>query len=315
MDEFSISSGGVIEPDEPDEPNGAPVGEPPSEETPPQGAATLHRSATKRVFGGVCGGLAERFDVDPNIVRVVFVVLALVYGLGIALYLAMWVLIPRDPSVSGVVVEPAEDAPRVKWLRYALPLSLVVLAVIFIATIRVVPTLGKAFSLLWLVFLVVLAVIALFTPARRLTFRRLVALAFLGFISFLIVLSGATLLTLQVIGVPLEGGSGLRDWQPTTMSEVQPYYRGAFGSTTIDLSHVDFSGTTSVTASEGIGQLIVDVPADVTVDLHTHVGIGNIDTNDFVALAPTTPKHGAANLVLTLDVGIGNIQLFRVVNR
>ena len=289
----------------------------PQHTEPPQDNATLRRSATKRIFGGVAGGLSERFDVDANIVRVVFVVLALVWGLGIALYLAMWVLIPRGPSSGAVADEPIEDAPRVRWLRYALPLSIVVLAVIFISTIRVVPTLGKAFSLLWLVFLVVLAVIALFSPARRLTFRRFVALAFLGFISFLIVISGAALLSLQVIGVPVQGGSGARQWSPTTQGEVLHHYHGAFGAMNIDLSHVTFHGTTAVTATEGIGKLLVEVPAGVTVDLRTHVGIGNVENYD----AGIDPTGGAvhvvhqpgANLVLNLQVGIGQIQVVHIV--
>jgi phage shock protein C len=283
---------------------------PPSHDT----TTTLHRSATKRVFGGVAGGIAERFDIDANIVRVVFVVLALVYGLGIALYLAMWVLIPKASSSDAVVAESVDDAPRVRWLRYALPLAILVLAVIFIATIHSVPNLGKAFSLVWLIFLVLLAVIALFSPARRLTFRRLVALAFLGFISLLIVLSGATLLTLQVIGVPVQGGSGVREWSPTTMSEVQRDYHGAFGETTVNLSRVAFSGTTSVTATEGMGQLVVDVPAGVNVDLRTHVGIGNIVNFDAGSNGSALVKqaHGA-NLVLNLEIGIGKIQLVHIV--
>jgi phage shock protein PspC (stress-responsive transcriptional regulator) len=288
--------------------------QPESNEAPSQDHTTLRRSATKRIFGGVAGGLSERFDVDANIVRVVFVVLALVWGLGIALYLAMWVLIPRGPSSGNAVSEPIEDAPRVRWLRYALPLSIVVLAVIFISTIHVVPTLGKAFSFLWLVFLVVLAVIALFSPARRLTFRRLVALAFLGFVSFLIVISGATLLALQITGVPVQGGSGARQWSPTTVSEVQHYYHGAFGAMNLDLSHVTFTGTTTVTATEGIGKLLVEIPAGVTVDLRTHVGIGDVENYD----AGSAPVGGVvhrpgANLVLNLSVGIGQIQLVHIV--
>jgi phage shock protein PspC (stress-responsive transcriptional regulator) len=287
---------------------------PPESELPPRDTSTLRRSTTKRIFGGVAGGLSERFDIDANIVRVIFVVLALVWGLGIALYLAMWVLIPREPSSGAVVNESLEDPPRVRWLRYALPLSLVVIAVIFISTIRVVPTLGKAFSLLWLVFLVVLAVVALFSPARRLTFRRFVALAFLGVISFFIVLSGAVLLTLQVIGVPVQGGSGARQWAPTTTSEIQHVYHGAYGAMNIDLSHVAFRGTTTVTATEGIGKLLVEVPAGVTVDLRTHVGIGNVENYE-TGLDPSSSvaHQSGANLVLNLSVGIGQIQLVHIV--
>ena len=144
----------------------------PEPDAPEHGGATLHRSNTKKVFGGVAGGLAERFDVDANIVRVVFVVLALVYGLGIAIYLAMWALIPRSSAPVENAVVVTEDAPRVRWLRYAIPLGVLVLAVIFISTLRHLPVFGASFAILWVIFLMAVAVLALFSPARRLTFRR-----------------------------------------------------------------------------------------------------------------------------------------------
>src|SRR5271167_3813360 len=98
------------------------------------GASTLHRSRTKKVFGGVAGGIGERFDVDPNIVRVVFVVLALVYGLGIAIYLALWALVPRTPSEGDeeTVVDVVSQKRRVRWIRYAVILGVIALFVIFL---------------------------------------------------------------------------------------------------------------------------------------------------------------------------------------
>ena len=284
----------------------------PPESAPEPETVTLHRSATKKVFGGVAGGLAERFDVDANIVRVVFVVLALIYGLGIAIYLAMWALIPRAASTEGADVEPLENEPHVRWLRYAIPLGVVVLAAIFISTIHGLPVFGKSFALLWVIFLMVLAVLALFTPARRLTFRRLVALAFLAFVSLIIVISGIFLATIQVLGVPLEGGSGVKQWSPTTQAEIQRDYHGAFGTSTINLSNVSFSGTTYVTATQGVGLLSVEVPPGVTVDLRTHVGLGNVqDSRDVNGSSSLPVEHAHAVLVLNLEVGIGQIQYSR----
>jgi phage shock protein C len=278
---------------------------------PERGAATLHRSATKKVFGGVAGGIAERFDVDANIVRVVFVVLAVVYGLGIAIYLAMWALIPRADTPEGENVE-IEDEPRVKWLRYAIPLGVVVLAIVVFAAVHNMTALGLPFALLWLFFLVVVAVLALFTPARRLTFRRLLGLLFLAGVSFLILLSGVFIITVHEIGVPVRGGSGVKVWSPTTQSEVQRTYRGAIGSSTIDLSRVSFSGTTYVTATQGVGALIVDVPQGVTVYLKTHAGLGNV-LNEQIAPTSVPPKEpSGAVLVMNLQVGIGQIQVCHV---
>jgi phage shock protein C len=303
--------------DEPTEFDEVTVVEDESHDAPQQGApqpdgATLHRSTTKKVFGGVAGGLAERFDVDANIVRVVFVVLALVYGLGIAIYLAMWALIPRSTVAVEEDVIVTEDLPRLRWLRYAIPLGVLILAIIFISTLRHLPVFGASFAILWVVFLMAVAVLSLFSPARRLTFRRLVALAFLAFVSFLIVVSGVFLITIHELGVPLEGGSGVKQWTPTTEAQIQRTYHGAFGTSTINLANVSFSGTTYVTATQGVGVLNVYVPAGVKIDLRTHAGLGDAFSYRVIrGTTSTTPvQHAGATLVMNLEVGIGKIRIY-----
>lgn len=57
----------------------------------------LYRSNVQRNIGGVAGGLAEYFDVDPVIVRLLFVVAALAGGAGIPLYILMWIFVPGKP--------------------------------------------------------------------------------------------------------------------------------------------------------------------------------------------------------------------------
>jgi phage shock protein C len=56
----------------------------------------LYRSRTNRQVAGVCGGLAEYFGVDATLIRVLFVVLAVLGGSGIVLYLALWIIVPRE---------------------------------------------------------------------------------------------------------------------------------------------------------------------------------------------------------------------------
>ncbi|OGL77532.1 hypothetical protein A3J43_02790 [Candidatus Uhrbacteria bacterium RIFCSPHIGHO2_12_FULL_54_23] len=56
----------------------------------------LYRSCTHRVIAGVCGGLGEYFDVDPVIVRALFVVAALGGGFGVLAYLALWAVLPEE---------------------------------------------------------------------------------------------------------------------------------------------------------------------------------------------------------------------------
>ena len=55
----------------------------------------LFRSKIERRIAGVCGGLAEYFDLDPLLVRVGFVVLALCASAGIWAYLLLWLLVPE----------------------------------------------------------------------------------------------------------------------------------------------------------------------------------------------------------------------------
>ena len=52
----------------------------------------------KKIFG-VCGGLAEYFNIDPVIVRVIWGVLALAYGTGIVLYLVCAFVFPNKSDV------------------------------------------------------------------------------------------------------------------------------------------------------------------------------------------------------------------------
>ncbi|MEN3053056.1 MAG: PspC domain-containing protein [Candidatus Methanosuratincola petrocarbonis] len=58
----------------------------------------LYRSNSSRILGGVCGGIAEYFNVDPVIIRLIWIVFTVVYGFGIFLYLIAWIIIPRSPE-------------------------------------------------------------------------------------------------------------------------------------------------------------------------------------------------------------------------
>jgi phage shock protein C len=58
----------------------------------------LYRSRTDRKLAGVCGGLAQYFTTDATLMRVLFVVLALLGGPGLVIYLLMWILVPQEPE-------------------------------------------------------------------------------------------------------------------------------------------------------------------------------------------------------------------------
>ena len=55
----------------------------------------LYRSGTNKVIGGVCGGLGEYFGIDPVILRIIFVVLIFLHGVGLLIYLIAWLCMPK----------------------------------------------------------------------------------------------------------------------------------------------------------------------------------------------------------------------------
>jgi phage shock protein C len=64
-----------------------------------QHSKRLYRSRTDRMIAGVCGGIAEYFDIDPVIVRIIAVVLLLPGGApGVLPYLVLWAVVPLSPN-------------------------------------------------------------------------------------------------------------------------------------------------------------------------------------------------------------------------
>ncbi len=57
----------------------------------------LYRSTKEKMIGGVCGGMAEYFDIDPVLLRILFVVATFVGGSGILAYIICWIIIPERP--------------------------------------------------------------------------------------------------------------------------------------------------------------------------------------------------------------------------
>ena len=68
----------------------------------------LYRSRDERMIAGVAGGLAERLDLDPSLVRIIWAVLVLPTGfLALLVYVVMAVVVPEEPLEAG----PAAAAP------------------------------------------------------------------------------------------------------------------------------------------------------------------------------------------------------------
>jgi phage shock protein C len=59
----------------------------------------LYRSRSQRMIAGVCGGLADYFNIDATLVRVLFLLLAVFGGTGLVIYLVMWIIVPDISKV------------------------------------------------------------------------------------------------------------------------------------------------------------------------------------------------------------------------
>ena len=58
----------------------------------------LYKSNMNKMLDGVCGGIAEYFNIDPTLVRLGWVLLCALGGSGIAAYIVATIIIPRDPE-------------------------------------------------------------------------------------------------------------------------------------------------------------------------------------------------------------------------
>src|SRR3954471_21441267 len=82
--------------------------------------ARIRRSRANRRVAGVAGGLGRHLDIDPVILRVAFVVLTFFRGVGLLLYVALWLLVPED----------GRDWARVRLARRSRTVALVVVGVL-----------------------------------------------------------------------------------------------------------------------------------------------------------------------------------------
>ncbi len=56
----------------------------------------LYRSSSNKKIAGVCGGIGEYFDVDPTLIRVAWIIFAILGGSGILAYLICMIVMPKD---------------------------------------------------------------------------------------------------------------------------------------------------------------------------------------------------------------------------
>ncbi|MGZ4846758.1 MAG: PspC domain-containing protein [Halobacteriota archaeon] len=65
----------------------------------------LVRIKEGRMLGGVCGGIAKYLDIDPVIIRILWVVFTLFFGVGLLVYVVAWILIPEEGEEESVEID------------------------------------------------------------------------------------------------------------------------------------------------------------------------------------------------------------------
>lgn len=86
----------------------------------------LYRSTSDKMIAGVCGGIAEYFNLDSTFVRILWVLIALIGGSGLILYLAALIIIPLNPQESKTKPKPKTDSKQV-WGIILLLLGVILL--------------------------------------------------------------------------------------------------------------------------------------------------------------------------------------------
>lgn len=71
-----------------------------TDERPPRSQRRIYRDPDRRVFGGVCAGISAYLDWDPLILRIIFAILIVAGGFGLALYLILWIVLPEAKTTA-----------------------------------------------------------------------------------------------------------------------------------------------------------------------------------------------------------------------
>jgi phage shock protein PspC (stress-responsive transcriptional regulator) len=254
----------------------------PGEEQQP--AARIVRAREGRLVGGVCAGLPDILGLGTNGLRLVFIVGALLGGIGIVVYLACWLVIPaadQDPDR-----DPVRSVVLLAWATGGLVALVLIAAAAALATV---------FGLGWVVFgIAAIVAAAMFSPLRT-RIPQAVALLTLAALTL-----PAVAVALSPLRLTLQSGQSYT--APRTFDALgQTVYRSGFGTLLIDLrrTRLPTSGTaTTLRVDAGVRRTIVALPSDKCVRVRV-----NYDIHLF-------PAHLAALLTGRFDTPFHDVVLF-----
>lgn len=233
---------------------------------PPRRHKRLVRSRSDRMLGGVAGGLADYFGVDPVIFRIAFGVTVLFGGFGVISYIALLIFVPSEDSGA-----PGEDPTPRSAGRIALTGLAVIGALTGLAVLAATGAWAGATGHGSIVALVIIGIGALLAGA-----------AFKGGARWLIVPALALAIPLGGVAaadVEFDGSVGDRDYRPA-MFEAIPAdgYELGMGELTVDLRDLPWErgSVARIQTDQGLGDTRIAVPADVCVVADASADLGSI---------------------------------------
>ncbi|MDP2328802.1 MAG: cell wall-active antibiotics response protein LiaF [Dehalococcoidia bacterium] len=262
----------------------------PAPETPPAETSTagppprrrLMRSRDDEMIAGVAGGIAEYFDLDPVLVRVAFVVLALVTsGTAIIAYIIAWIVMPEagagDSAARAAIRADGTAEPRPR--RSSGAAAGIVWGVILISVGTMVLLSRLDITLPeWNVVLsggLILLGVLIILEARRGLNGGLVTLA----VALSVILGAAAFVDFR-----FDSGFGDRQVVVTRVADLDDSYSHAFGSMTVDLRNLEVAeGQTKVSVSVAFGDVTVRLPAGVPYRINANSAFGSVDAPEFDA--------------------------------
>ncbi len=280
-----------------------------SPESGPTRRPRLVRTRRGRLIGGVCSGLADHFGVDPILFRIAFVGLAIFSGIGIALYLAILLLVPEEGVGRAPISLLWSGFSGEQWHASA---DRRLLRCLVIVTAVVVCAALLALAGAWLAGthaqLAAWAVVAVGAALVLSAFTRTIRWFVLPGVAFALAVA-----TIAAAHVDLHGGMGERTYRPRSLSALRNGYRLGAGRLEVDLRGIAFPpGDTQLHVRLGMGELVVLVPRDVCVATTAQIGGGYVGALegrsgglDVDWAERPSPPAGTPRLVLDGNIGLG----------
>jgi len=291
----------------------------------------LRRSRSDRMVAGVCGGLGRYFDVNPLFYRIGFVVLSFLGGAGFLIYGAALLVIPdenaldsiaadalrnhrhRPGALFGMLLVGAAGIALLSHISYHLHSevfwTIVLLGGVLILTSQyrrrepsaVAPQVGDGDEATTVI-----------TTQRRSWLRVRYVLIGAGLLLLIPLVAGIVVVSVYA---HLGDGIGDRSYQPLSAAARADYHVGV-GNLHLDLSRAAAPATQmTIHAQVGIGHLEVFVQQGMAVRINSHVAWGKADVLGYHEGGhDVTDDVGskAAQLVIDADVGIGQVDVNRV---